>query len=94
MHMSPLLSRDAATSPRGNVDAGAAEEIADLLPRPTPAPSSPTARTLRSRARQLRRDANVRLAPLADALRRRAAELELQAFVLDNTLVPARVPRR
>ena len=57
--------------------------------------SSPTdehprtaARRLRRRARQLRDDANQRLQPLGDALRRRAAELELEAAVLDQRLVP------
>ena len=46
--------------------------------------SPPISRRLRARARRLRRDSNERLAPLAKALRRRAAELELQAYVLDN----------
>lgn len=58
------------------------------------AQSSPKSRSLRARARRLRRDANMRLAPLADALRRRAAELELQAQLLDNLLIPVPVKRR
>jgi hypothetical protein len=61
----------------------------------THAISSPRARRLRARAKQLRRDASNRLAPLADALRRRAAELELQAFVIDHSsLHPALIPVR
>ena len=72
---------------------GVEEEIA--VPEATQTMSSPRSRRLRARARRLRRDANIRLAPLADALRRRAAELELQAFVLDNvSLRPALIPVR
>lgn len=44
-------------------------------------------RRLRGRARHLRREANVQPSPLALAYRRRAAELELQAEVLDEQLV-------
>jgi hypothetical protein len=50
---------------------------------------SPTdvVRRLRGRARHLRRESNVQPSPLALAYRRRAAELELQAEVLDEKLV-------
>ncbi len=61
----------------------------------TPLDENPgtVARRLRRRARQLRKDANLRLAPLAEALRRRAAELELEAAILDQRLrpIPVRV---
>jgi len=43
-------------------------------------------RSLKSKARQLRRDAIDSLAPLALALRRRASELELHAFLLEQQL--------
>jgi len=56
--------------------------------------SSRVSRRLRIRASTLRHDANIRLAPLAAALRRRAAELELQAYLLDNRLQPIRVKSR
>ena len=46
-----------------------------------------TVRRLRGRARHLRRESNVAPSPLAIAYRRRAAELELQAEVLDEKLV-------
>jgi hypothetical protein len=48
--------------------------------------------SLRSKAGQLRKDARSLLAPVADAFRRRAAELELEAFLLEQQLVPATVP--
>ena len=48
---------------------------------------------LRRRARHLRREANNKLQPLAAALRRRAAELELEAAILEQQLrpIPVRV---
>ena len=46
-----------------------------------------TVNRLRDRARHLRRESSDQLAPLAMAYRRRAAELELQAEVLDEKLV-------
>ena len=52
------------------------------------------ARRLRRRARRLRDDAQAKLEPLADALRRRAAELELQAAILDGRLRPIPVETR
>ena len=79
----PVLGNPPAESPYQKAVSEAARAV-----------SSPRSRRLRARARQLRRDADVRLAPLADALRRRAAELELQAHVLDNTLVPIPVKSR
>ncbi len=52
------------------------------------------ARRLRRRARQLRVDANLRLRPLAEALRRRASELELEAAILDQRIRPIPVTTR
>lgn len=52
------------------------------------------ARRLRSRAERLRRDAALGLQPLAEALRRRAAELELEAAILDQRLRPIPLPVR
>lgn len=46
-----------------------------------------TVNRLRGRARHLRRESNVQPSPLALAYRRRAAELELQAEVIDEKLV-------
>ena len=46
-----------------------------------------TVRRFRGRARHLRRESNAQPAPLAVAYRRRAAELELHAEVLDEKLV-------
>ncbi|MCB0995241.1 MAG: hypothetical protein KDB21_09140 [Acidimicrobiales bacterium] len=59
--------------------------MSDLLTAPTPAEihHEVEARTLRRRARWLRRDSATRPDPLAIAQRRRAAELELKAAVLD-----------
>ncbi|GEM_PF-5389324 len=44
-------------------------------------------RRLRGRARHLRRESNLQPSPVALAYRRRAAELELEAEVLDEKLV-------
>jgi len=74
-------------------DGSADTIIRDLTVMPE-VTSSPMSRRLRLRAGSLRRDANVRLAPLAAALRRRAAELELHAFLLDNRLQPIPVKSR
>jgi len=49
--------------------------------------SRSTIRRLRGRARHLRRESNLQPSPLALAYRRRAAELELQAEVLDEKLI-------
>lgn len=51
---------------------------------------SPT--SLRSKADRLRADARMLVTPVAAAFRRRAAELELQAYLLEQQLVPATVP--
>ena len=48
--------------------------------------------SLRYKAEQLREDARLLLAPVAAAFRRRAAELELQAYLLEQQLMPATVP--
>ncbi|MCP4959380.1 MAG: hypothetical protein GY925_08950 [Actinomycetia bacterium] len=45
-------------------------------------------RRLRRRANHLRCEANNKLQPLADALRRRASELELEAAILGQQLRP------
>ena len=71
----------------------AADTAAAAVLHPTTC-TTPVSRGLRMRARTLRRDANIRLAPLAAALRRRAAELELQAYILDNRLQPIPVKSR
>jgi len=72
----------------------AAANCTAALPNGPAAESSRVSRRLRMRASTLRRDANIRLAPLAAALRRRAAELELQAYLLDNRLQPIPVNTR
>jgi hypothetical protein len=46
-------------------------------------------RSLRQRATRLRTDAGNVLAPLAGALRRRAAELEFEAFLIEQSRLPA-----
>jgi hypothetical protein len=46
-------------------------------------------RSLRQRARRLRSDAASVLTPLAAALRRRAAELEFEAFLIEQSRLPA-----
>ncbi len=51
-----------------------------------------TERRLRRRANHLRHEANNKLQPLADALRRRASELELEAAILGQQ--PRPIPLR